>query len=231
MGRSEPEFRGEEPSGLLERQVAVAADERRAVLQDLARTCGSELLGPGATRIVPGEGYPYAWIVLVGEAPGEQEDLQGRPFVGRSGQLLDRLLAEAGLDRSEVWITNTVKARPVLFEGERMRNRAPRASEVKAWSGCLHEELRLIQPRVLVGLGAVAGQALIGKDFKITRQRGQWLHDLVLGTDVLVTWHPSYLLRQQGEDRDRLIAETRDDLRAVAGRLGRQGYSRARPGP
>ncbi len=221
MPRRDPEFHGEEPSGLQERRGDVATDQRRAALRDLALTCGAELLGAGATRIVPGEGNPYAHVVLVGEAPGEQEDRQGRPFVGRSGQLLDRLLAEAGLDRSDVWITNTVKARPVLFEGNKKRNRAPKVSEVKAWSSCLHEELRMIRPRALVGLGAVAGQALVGKDFKITRQRGEWFKDLVLGTDVLVTWHPSYLLRQQGDDYDRLIAQTRDDLRAAADRLRR----------
>lgn len=219
MPRKEPEFHGEEPSGVLERRLPTAAEAGREALQTLALTCGADLLGAGATQIVPGEGNPRAHVVLVGEAPGEQEDRLGRPFVGRSGQLLDRLLGEAGLDRSDVWITNTVKARPVQFEGDRKRNRAPKVSEIKAWSRCLHEELRLIQPRVLVGLGAVAGQALVGKDFKITRQRGEWFKDQVLGTDVLVTWHPSYLLRQQGEDYDRLIAQTRADLKLVAERL------------
>lgn len=208
----------EEPGVVLEGPHA-ALDERRRRLQELSATCGADLLVEGATRIVPGEGNPAARLVLVGEAPGEQEDRQGRPFVGRSGQLLDRLLDEAGLDRADVWITNTVKARPVQFVGDRKRNRAPKASEVKAWSRCLHEELQIIRPRVLVGLGAVAGQALVGKDFRITRQRGEWFKDRVLGADVLVTWHPSYLLRQQGADYDRLIAQTRADLAAVAERL------------
>lgn len=219
MPREEPEFRGEEPSIILERRTERAIEERRSTLQSLALACGADLLGAGATRLVPGEGNPYARIVLVGEAPGEQEDRLGRPFVGRSGHLLDRLLAEAGLDRSDVWITNTVKSRPVQFDGDRKRNRAPRASEIKAWSGCLHEELRMIQPRVLVGLGAVAGQALVGRDFKITRQRGEWFHDQLLGTDAIVTWHPSYLLRQQGEDYQRMLSQAREDLRKAAERL------------
>lgn len=202
-----------------------SAPDRRSTLQALALTCGASLVGEGATRIVPGEGNPFARLVLVGEAPGEEEDRQGHPFVGRSGKLLDRLLAEAGLDRADVWITNTVKARPVVFEGDRKRNRAPRVSEIKAWSACLNEELRLIQPQVLVGLGAVAGQALLGREFKITRQRGEWFHDGVLGRDVLVTWHPSYLLRQQGADYDRLVAQARDDLRAAAARAAHRAGS------
>lgn len=220
MSRQDPEFRGTEPQ-LQERLQDRALDERRSALRSLAFACGSDLLGEGATRIVPGEGNPLARLVLVGEAPGEEEDRLGRPFVGRSGKLLDRLLASAGLDRADVWITNAVKARPVLFEGDRKRNRAPRTSEVKAWHECLQEEVRLIRPRVLVGLGAVAGAALLGREFKITRQRGEWFRDAERGIDVLVTWHPSYLLRQKGADYDRLVAQTQEDL-AAAVRRARQ---------
>jgi DNA polymerase len=100
-----------------------------------------------------------------------------------------------------------------------MRNRPPKVSEVRAWSGCLHEELRLIAPRVLVGLGAVAGRALLGQDFKLTSERGQWRRNPVLGTEVLVTWHPAYLLRQKGEVYERRLGEAIADLAGAAQHL------------
>jgi DNA polymerase len=188
----------------------------------LAEACALGLDCPGATQVVPGEGNPHAAIVLLGEAPGEQEDREGRPFVGRAGQLLDRILDEASLSRDEVWITNVVKCRPVLFEGDRMRNRPPKVSEVRAWSPCLQGELRRISPRVLVGLGAVAGRALLGPDFKLNQERGLWHKDRLLGTDTLVTWHPAYLLRQQGEAYDRRLEEAIADLQDASARLHTQ---------
>lgn len=166
--------------------------------------------------MVAGEGNPRAAMVLVGEAPGEAEDREGRPFVGRAGGLLDRIVAEAGLERGELWITNAVKCRPVLFEGDRMRNRPPTVSEVRAWLPCLAEELRLISPRVLVGLGAVAGRALLGKDFKLSVERGKWRRDGVLGVPTVVTWHPAYLLRQKGAVYERRLEEVIADLRSAA---------------
>ncbi len=188
-------------------------------LRRLAEACGADLDCPGATQVVAGEGNPHARIVVVGEAPGEQEDREGRPFVGRAGQLLDRLLEEAGLAREAVWITNVVKCRPVLFEGDRMRNRPPKISEIRAWNACLHEELRLIDPQVLLGLGAVAGRALVGPNFKLQQERGQWRKDLVLGTDTLITWHPAYLLRQKGEAYEHRLGEAIADMKEASARL------------
>jgi len=188
-------------------------------LRRLALECAAGLDCPGATQVVPGEGNPQARIVLLGEAPGEQEDREGRPFVGRSGRLLDRILGEAELPREEVWITNAVKCRPVLFEGDRMRNRPPKVSEVRAWSDCLRSELRLIGPQVLVGLGAVAGRALLGQDFKLTQERGRWRRDALLGLETLVTWHPAYLLRQTGEAYERRLEEAIADMREASSRL------------
>lgn len=213
QGRDEPFALAEGP--LLE----ALRGQRREELKRIAVACAESLECPGATQVVPGEGNPYARIVLVGEAPGEQEDREGLPFVGRSGQLLDRILSEAELRREDVWITNAVKCRPVLFEGDRMRNRPPKVSEVRAWSACLHEELRRIGPQVLVGLGAVAGKALLGQDFKLTQERGTWRQDMVLGTDTLVTWHPAYLLRQKGEAYEQRLGEAIADLRKAAARL------------
>jgi uracil-DNA glycosylase len=211
------EFTGELPAGALAEPSSAAASPRDR-LRRLALTYGT-LLGEGATQIVPGEGNPHADLVLIGEAPGEEEDRQGRPFVGRSGKLLDQVLATAGLDRRELWITNTVKSRPVAFETGRAKNRAPLGSEIKAWRPCLEAELKLIQPKVLVGLGAVAGKALVDPKFKITQQRGEWYTDTLLGVDVLITWHPSYILRQVGEDYRSRLAEAIADFQRVQRRL------------
>lgn len=206
------DFTSEEP-------MLAAPPSRWEQLRAIALTLGGPLMCEGATQVVPGEGNARAELVLIGEAPGEQEDRQGRPFVGRSGKLLDQLLATAGLDRRDLWITNTVKCRPVTNEDGHLRNRAPKTSEIKAWTPVLKQELTLLRPRLLVGLGAVAGKALVDPDFKITRQRGQWHHDRLLGLEVLVTWHPAYLLRQQGESYQARMAEALSDFEAVAARL------------
>lgn len=209
------EFRSEEPSLL---EPPTRPGSLRDELRRLALGYGA-LLGEGATQIVPGEGNPNARVVLIGEAPGEEEDRQGRPFVGRSGKLLDQVLATAGFDRRDLWITNTVKHRPVAFEGRRAKNRAPLTSEIKAWRPCLETELKLIRPRVLVGLGAVAGKALVDPKFKITQQRGEWFTDSVLGVDILITWHPSYILRQVGDDYRLRLGEAIADFQQVQRRL------------
>lgn len=212
------EFRAEEPA-TLERPAQGASLRER--LRAIALECAARNLCDAASRIVPGEGNAQAQVVLVGEAPGEEEDRQGRPFVGRSGRLLEQLLLTAGLDRRDLWITNTVKCRPVSWEAERARNRAPKTSEVKAWLPCLEQELRLLEPAVVVGLGAVAGRALVDAEFKITRQRGQWFHDERFGADVIITWHPAYILRQEGESYQARVAEAVSDFQAVFERLKR----------
>jgi DNA polymerase len=214
-----PEFSSEEPALL---DAPTRPGTLRDDLRRLALGYGG-LLGEGATQIVPGEGNPNARVVLIGEAPGEEEDRQGRPFVGRSGKLLDQVLATAGLDRRDLWITNTVKHRPVAFEGKRAKNRAPLTSEIKAWRPCLETELKLIRPRVLVGLGAVAGKALVDPKFKITQQRGEWFTDTLVGVPVLITWHPSYILRQVGDDYRARLGEAIADFQKVCRRL-REGY-------
>src|SRR5260370_14717952 len=116
--------------------------------------------GPGLGP-VPGAGDPHARLVLVGEAPGETEARQGRPFVGAAGRLLDEALAKAGLSREEVWTTNTVKCRPVLGEGPRFRNRAPNPAEIRLWQPLLEEELQFPAPKVISWLGALASTRVI----------------------------------------------------------------------
>jgi uracil-DNA glycosylase len=173
--------------------------------------------GPGLGP-VPGDGDPKARLVLVGEAPGETEARQGRPFVGAAGRLLDEALAKAGLSRDEIWTTNTVKGRPVLGEGPRFRNRAPTTAEVRLWQPLLEEELTLLSPKVIVCLGAVAAKAVIDPKFTMTRQRGQWLPTR-FGAEALATYHPAYLFRLQGEARDSALAALEMDLRAARERL------------
>lgn len=206
------EFRGEAPATL----QTPGTIER---LRQVALEGGAALACEGATQIVPGEGNPQAEIVLVGEAPGEEEDRQGRPFVGRSGKLLDRVLNTAGLDRRDVWVTNTVKCRPVSFESGRARNRAPRVGEIKDWTPILAAEIALIRPKLLVGLGAVAGKALLGSGFRITQQRGAFFEESAIGLPVIVTWHPAYLLRQQGESYQERLKEAIADFNLARDRL------------
>jgi uracil-DNA glycosylase len=186
-----------------------------------AMECG-EGLGP-----VLGSGNPQARLVLVGEAPGETEARRGQPFVGAAGRVLDQAFAGAGLSREAVWITNTVKCRPVQGEPGRYRNRAPTPAEVRLWLPLLETELQLLAPRVIVSLGAVAAKAVIDPKFTMTRQRGQWFSTR-FGADALATYHPAYLFRLTGEERDAAIAAMEADLRLARGRLG-EGASEPRP--
>ena len=152
----------------------------------------SKPLVPGATRAVLGEGPVGAAVALVGEQPGDQEDQQGRPFVGPAGQLLDRAMAEAGLDRSEVYVTNAVKHFKFQQRGKRRIHQKPTAGEVKHYRWWLDQELRLVHPKVIVALGATAVQALAGKSLSIARFRGPADFG---GRPGFITVHPSYLLR------------------------------------
>lgn len=167
------------------------------------------------SRVVWGEGNPAARLVLVGEAPGEQEDRQGRPFVGRSGALLAEALAAAGLDRADLWVTNAVKCRPTKEIDGRLWNRAPTTRELRAWAEVLAAELAHLRPACVVGLGSVAGKALFGKDFKLTKERGMTMRAELLDVPALVTWHPAFVLRQRGADRDERLAEVIADLVAA----------------
>jgi uracil-DNA glycosylase family 4 len=181
-----------------------------------AMGCGAGL-GP-----VPGSGDPAARLALVGEAPGETEARQGRPFVGAAGRVLEEALAAAGLSRDTVWITNTVKCRPVQGEPGRYRNRAPTPAEVRLWLPLLESELRLLAPRVIVCLGAVAAKAVIDPKFAMTRQRGQWFPTR-FGADALATYHPAYLFRLTGEARDAAVAAMEADLRLARSHIQEAG--------
>ena len=138
------------------------------------------------TRAVPGEGNPHARLMFIGEGPGRDEDLTGRPFVGRAGQLLDKMIAAIGRSREEVYIANVVKCRPP-------RNRDPQPAEQDACAEWLERQIALVNPRLIVCLGRIAAMAMIKPDFRITREHGQWFaRD---GRRYMAMYHPSALLR------------------------------------
>jgi DNA polymerase len=178
----------------------------------------------GRTRVAFGEGPAPARLMIVGEGPGEEEDKAARPFVGRAGKLLDKLLEEAGVNRTDAWVTNIVRCRPATQEEGKLRNRTPRASEIKACNIWMTQEYRFVSPELVVCLGAVPAQALIGRGFRISEGRGRW-HEGRNTIPTTATYHPAYILRLRSPDRDRLQAEMVEDFRVAAERLA--GQSRA----
>src|SRR5438093_6378183 len=180
------------------------------------RGCG---LWEHATQGVLGEGSRNAGLVLVGEQPGDQEDKAGKPFVGPAGRILDEALEEAGIDRSATYVTNAVKHFKWEARGKRRIHAKPNWTELAACRPWLDAELAVVSPRVLVCLGATAAQSLLGKQFRVTQHRGEWVES-ELAEHVTATIHPSAILRQRDdESRRRELAAFVDDLRIVAGVL------------
>jgi DNA polymerase len=185
-------------------------------LREEAAGCRRCPLWQTGTQTVFGEGAAGAAVVLVGEQPGDQEDRAGRPFVGPAGRVLDEALELAGIDRSTAYVTNAVKHFKWTARGKRRIHAKPSWSEIAACRPWLEAELAAVEPTVLVCLGATAAQALLGRQFRVTRQRGTWV-DSDLAEHVTATIHPSAILRQgTGEDRHREMAAFVDDLRLVA---------------
>ena len=187
-------------------------------LRDAAAVCHGCGLWRTGTQTVFGEGAKHAAVMLVGEQPGDQEDQQGRPFVGPAGRLLDRALDEAGIDRSGAYVTNVVKHFKWQPRGKRRIHQKPNASEIAACRPWLDAELEVVKPEVLVCLGATAAQALLGRQFRVTQQRGTPV-DSPLAPHVLATIHPSAILRGEPEEREREFAGLVEDLRVVASLL------------
>ncbi len=186
-----------------------------AVAADACRKCA---IGCERRHNVYGEGDPCARLMVVGEGPGETEDELGRPFVGRAGQLLDRMLLAIGLPRADVYICNTVKCRPTLAGPNGLRNRAPDAREMENCRPFLDEQIEIIAPEVILALGAPAAKSFLGRDFQITRMRGRWY----LGpreTPLMVTFHPAYILRQTGGEIEAVKRMVWTDLKAVREKL------------
>ena len=184
-------------------------------LREAAAGCTACPLHETGTQTVFGEGTSKADVVFVGEQPGDQEDLQGKPFVGPAGKLLDKALEEAGVDRSKVYVTNVVKHFKWQARGKRRIHQKPNWSEIAACRPWLEAELDVIEPRVLVCLGATAAQALLGRDFRVSRQRGE-LVESDLAENVIATVHPSSILRADDETREQEYRELVRDLEKVA---------------
>jgi uracil-DNA glycosylase len=185
-------------------------------LREAVQTCRGCDLYRNATQAVFGEGARAADVMLVGEQPGDSEDREGRPFVGPAGRLLDRGLDEAGIDRAATYVTNVVKHFKWQGRGKRRIHQKPNWTEMSACRPWLDAELEVVQPRVLVCLGATAAQALLGRQFRVTQSRGQ-LVDSPLAEVVTATVHPSAILR--ADDREAEYAAFVADLRRVAEHL------------
>ncbi|HEX3646284.1 MAG TPA: UdgX family uracil-DNA binding protein [Vicinamibacterales bacterium] len=185
-------------------------------LRDEARGCRACDLYKHATQTVFGEGPARAALMLIGEQPGDAEDLSGHPFVGPAGRLLDRALEDAGIDRATVYLTNVVKHFKFEPRGKRRIHKKPRAGEIGACRPWLDSEIALVKPKVIVCLGATAAQALLGPAFKVTMQRGAFVAS-PLAPRVMATVHPSSILRAPDEEaRRREMKQFTDDLRAAA---------------
>jgi uracil-DNA glycosylase len=191
-------------------------------LRDAAANCWACDLWKRGTQTVFGEGSAKARVMLVGEQPGDQEDIQGRPFVGPAGKILDKALAEAGIDREDVYVTNAVKHFKWEPRGKRRIHKKPNSIEIAACKPWLEAEIEVVHPQVIVCLGATAAQALLGREFKVSTQRGVWVPS-PLAPFVMATVHPSSLLRAPDEETRRL--ETRRfiaDLKLVHKALEKQ---------
>jgi uracil-DNA glycosylase family protein len=187
-------------------------------LKEAAAGCTACPLHELGTQTVFGEGSTKAEIVLVGEQPGDQEDLAGKPFVGPAGRLLDRALEEAGIDRKLAYVTNVVKHFKWQPRGKRRIHQKPNAAEIAACRPWLDAELALLDPKVLVCLGATAAQALLGRQFRVSKDRGVPVES-ELAPVVMATVHPSSILR--ADDRETEMAMFVEDLKQVAKALAR----------
>jgi uracil-DNA glycosylase len=184
-------------------------------LREAAAGCRGCDLWREATQTVFGEGRRSALIMLVGEVPGDQEDRQGRPFVGPAGRELDRALEAAGLARGDIYLTNVVKHFKFEQRGKRRIHQTPRKGEIDACTPWLDTEIKLIRPLALVALGATAAKALLGGAFRVTQHRGE-LVDSGLAPIVTATIHPSAIVRERDDEaRRRARGELADDFRVV----------------
>ena len=189
-------------------------------LRKAAESCTACPLYRNATQTVFGAGPANSRVMLVGEQPGDVEDREGAPFVGPAGRLLDRALAEAGIDRARVYVTNAVKHFKWVQRGKRRLHSKPGAREIEACHPWLEAEIAALKPAIIVCLGATAAQALLGRAFRVTKRRGEFVAS-PLAPHVMATIHPSSLLREpdpatREDDTARFVAE----LRKVADLLG-----------
>jgi len=206
------------------RERLLAAGAKAA---DLCRKCA---IGSERRNNVYGEGDPSARLMLIGEGPGETEDLMGRPFVGRAGQLLEKMLAAIDLAREDVYICNTVKCRPTLPGPRGPRNRAPEPAEMQNCRPFLDEQIEIVRPAAILALGAPAAKSFLGRDFQITKMRGRW-YEGPFGIALMATFHPAYVLRQTGGELEGVKRLVWADLKAVRAKLDEPVVPSADPIP
>jgi DNA polymerase len=186
-----------------------------SALQKAAKGCHACDLWKRGTQTVFGEGAPDAKVMFVGEQPGDREDREGKPFVGPAGGLLDKALVEAGIDRTRVYVTNAVKHFKWEPRGKRRIHKKPNAAEIAACRPWLDAEIALLKPKVVVCLGATAAQALLGRAFRVTQHRGEFVES-PLAPFVIATVHPSSILRAPDETRHAEMRRFVADLKKVA---------------
>jgi uracil-DNA glycosylase family protein len=185
-------------------------------LREAAARCKACDLWKRGTQTVFGEGSAKARVMMVGEQPGDREDLQGRPFVGPAGAVLDKALAAAGIARADVYVTNIVKHFKWEPRGKRRLHKKPNAIEISACRPWLEAEINVVKPQIVVLLGATAAQGILGRDFRVTQHRGEWVSSDI-APHVMATVHPSSILRAQDDDaRHEEMRKFVYDLRKVA---------------
>jgi uracil-DNA glycosylase len=187
-----------------------------ANLRAAAAGCKACDLWKLGTQTVFGEGSSHARVMMVGEQPGDKEDLQGKPFVGPAGAILNKALAAAGIDRDDVYVTNAVKHFKWEPRGKRRIHKKPNTIQINACRPWLDAEITVVKPEVVVLLGATAAQAILGRDFRVTQHRGEWVKSEI-APHVLATVHPSSILRAQDDDsRHEEMRKFIEDLNVVA---------------
>ncbi len=195
-----------------------AREQRLANAAAAVERCRRCEIGSLRRQSVYGEGDPCAQVMVIGEGPGETEDKLGRPFVGRAGALLEKMLLAIGLPRADVFICNTVKCRPTLDDGVHLRNRPPSPDEMANCRPYLDEQLEIVQPRIILCLGAPAAKSFLGPKFSITKQRGQWFEG-PRDTALIATFHPAYILRMTGGELEATKRLVWVDLKQVRAKL------------
>ena len=202
---------GEETGG-----AAALIPERPTLpkLREAAAGCRACPLWKTGTQTVFGEGSKRARLMLIGEQPGDREDREGHPFVGPAGRILDQALEEAGIERGDTYVTNVVKHFKWTPKGKRRIHQAPRAEEIKACAPWLEAEVEVVDPEVIVCLGATAVRAVIGSKARVIRDHGEFLESR-LGRTAVPTLHPSAILRTEGDDREEALAMLIGDLAVV----------------
>jgi len=205
-----------------QRNEATAALKALSIATDACRECP---LGAHATQSVFGEGPVGAALMVVGEQPGDKEDLVGRPFVGPAGKLFDRAVAELGWSREKLYVTNAVKHFKYEPRGKRRMHKTPGQREVEACHHWLESEIELVQPRACIALGGTAARSLLGRPVAVMKERGHWIENAQTGRRVLVTLHPSALLRGDPLQREAAWEAWLKDL-SVASELMKKAGAR-----